>query len=128
MASIEPTPDSDVVLGRRILRFRAAGVACACDLDPVREIVRVRPLARLPGAPAWVLGIMNLRGTMLTVADLSRRLNADASASPAFVVVVESGGKRLGLGVEAVQSVGGGLDGEMGQWCDVGAIAREALA
>jgi purine-binding chemotaxis protein CheW len=117
-----------VVLGRRILRFRAAGVACACDLDPVREIVRARPLVRLPGAPAWVLGIMNLRGTMLTVVDLSRRLQAGASGTPAFVVVVESGGKRLGIGVEAVQSVGGELDGEMGQWCDVDAIAQEALA
>jgi purine-binding chemotaxis protein CheW len=62
-------------------------VACACDLDPVREIVRARPLVRLPGAPAWVVGIMNLRGTMLTVVDVSRRLGADTNGVPAFVVV-----------------------------------------
>ena len=127
MAFTEPTPDSDIVLGRRILRFRAAGVACACDLDPVREIVRARPLVRLPGAPAWVVGIMNLRGTMLTVVDVSRRLGADTNGVPAFVVV-ESDGKWLGLGVEAVQSVGGEMEGEMGQWCDVDTIAHEALA
>ena len=117
-----------MVLGRRILRFRAAGVACACDLEPVREIVRARPLVRLPGAPSWVVGLMNLRGTMLTVVDVSRRLGAAPHGAPAFVVVVESGGKRLGLGVEAVHSVGGEMEGEMGQWCDVDAIAREALA
>ena len=45
-----------------------------------------------------------------------------------MVLDLRRGGKRLGLGVEAVHSVGGEMEGEMGQWCDVDAIAREALA
>ncbi len=151
MASIESAPEFE---GRRLLRFRAAGTACACDLAVVREIVRGRPLARLPGAPAWIRGIMNLRGTLLTVVDLSVRLGGAPEGPPRIVVVVDGAGKRFGLGVESVQGVAdvpeeaiegvdeqrssggvvGGLahlDAEHGgtaQWCVVDAIAREALA
>jgi purine-binding chemotaxis protein CheW len=129
-------------------------MACACDLDSVLEIVRGRPLARLPGAPEWVRGIMNLRGTLLTVVDLSVRLGGSPDGLPRVVMVVEGAGKRFGLGVESVQGVaevaegslesldslrsaGGVLgalahlteaEGGTAQWCAVEAIAREALA
>jgi purine-binding chemotaxis protein CheW len=137
-----------------LLRFRAAGIACACDLACVREIVRGRPLARIPGAPAWVRGIMNLRGMLVTVVDLSVRLGASGAPPPRVVVVVESAGKRFGIGVESVQGVAdagessfeavdaprssggvvgalahlGEADGGTAQWCEVEAIARESLA
>ena len=154
MASIESTGDLEKPTGRRLLRFRAAGLACVCDLESVREIVRGRPLARLPGAPEWVRGIMNLRGTLLTVVDLSVRLGGKPDGMPRVVMVVEGAGKRFGLGVESVQGVAdvsedslepvdpqrsaGGVvgalahlsdvDGGTAQWCEVEAIAREALA
>ena len=141
-------------MGRRLLLFRAAGTACAVDLETVREIVRGRPLARLPGAPAWVRGIMNLRGTLITVVDLSVRLGSPQGAPPRVIIVVEGAGKRFGLGVESVQGVAdvadeaiesldaqrnsGGVvgalahlpeaDGGTAQWCWVEAIAHEALA
>jgi purine-binding chemotaxis protein CheW len=124
------------------------------DLETVREIVRGRPLARLPGAPSWVRGIMNLRGTLITVVDLSVRLGAAAGPPPRVVIVVEGARKRFGLGVESVQGVAdvaeeamesldaqrnsGGIvgalahlgEGEGGtaQWCWVEAIAHESLA
>lgn len=150
MASIESTAEFQ---GRRLLRFRAAGTACACDLDAVREIVRGRKVARLPGAAPWVLGIMNVRGTLLTVVDLSVRLGGSPDGPPRFVMVVEGAGRRFGIGVESVQGVadvaedaiepvdaehassgvvGGlahlGAEGGTAQWCVVEAIARESLA
>lgn len=139
--------------GRRLLRFRAAGTACACDLTAVREIVRARAMARLPGAAPWVLGIMNVRGTLLTVVDLSVRLGAKSGSPPRFVMVAEGAGRRFGIAVESVQGVaevavdavtpidaahasggvvGGvvrlGDDGGTAQWCEIDAIARESLA
>ena len=137
-----------------MLRFRAAGVACACDLTAVREIVKGRALARLPGAPEWVRGIMNLRGTLLTVVDLTVRLGGAADAVPRVVMVVEGAGKRFGIGVESVQGVAelaveslegvddqrsaGGVvsglahfteaEGGTAQLCEVDAIARDALS
>ncbi|MBM4193440.1 MAG: hypothetical protein FJ202_03545 [Gemmatimonadetes bacterium] len=69
-------------------------VSCACDLDAVREVVRGRPMARLPGAPAAVRGIVNLRGTLLTVVDLSVRFGAAPAGVPRVLLVVEGAGAR----------------------------------
>lgn len=97
---------------------------------------------------------MNLRGTLITVVDLSVRLGADAAPPPRVVIVVETAGKRFGIGVESVQGVAdvdeaslesldaqrtsGGVvaalahlppsEGGTAQWCVVEAIARESLA
>ena len=97
---------------------------------------------------------MNLRGTLLTVIDLSVRLGAVPEGPPRVVMVVEGGGRRFGIGVESVQGVAevpdeafefldeqrsaggvlGGLahlgeaDGGTAQLCMVEAIARESLA
>lgn len=140
---------------RRFLMFAVAGRLCACDLDAVREIVPARAATRLPGAPAWVLGIVNLRGTLLTVVDLAARFGAVRSVDGMRpIIVVETSGKSFGIGVDEVRGVeavgddaleavdaqrasGGIVRGvahvgaaraETALVCDVGAIAAEALA
>lgn len=155
MASIELTPELQL---RRLLLFGVAGRLCACELAAVREIVPARAPTRLPGAPAWVCGIVNLRGTLLTVVDLAARFGvAEGPASAAAVrslIVVEAAGKAFGIGVHDVRDVqavsddalepvdaqrsSGGIvralahlgaaRDETALVCDVAAIAREALA
>lgn len=90
--------------GPRYLVVRAAGQRVAIPLAEVRELVTVRDATRLPGAPSWVAGLYNLRGAVLTVADLGLRLGGEASAGP--VVVVEEGERRLGIRVHSVDGVG----------------------
>lgn len=103
MASIESTADLEL---HRFLLFGVAGRLCACDLEAVREIVAMRPATRLPGAPAWVRGLINLRGTLVTVVDLAVRFGADAGESGAkSIVVVEAAGKSFGIGVDEVRDV-----------------------
>ncbi len=70
----------------------------------VREIIPSRPVTRLPGAPAWVLGLLNLRGRVLTVVDLANRLGLGPGAAQS-VIVLESGTRSLGVRVDAVESV-----------------------
>ncbi|MFI5230905.1 MAG: chemotaxis protein CheW [Gemmatimonadales bacterium] len=101
MASIESTADLEL---RRFLLFGVAGRLCACDLEAVREIVAMRPATRLPGAPAWVRGLINLRGTLVTVVDLAVRFNADGGGAKS-IVVVEAAGKAFGIGVDEVRDV-----------------------
>jgi purine-binding chemotaxis protein CheW len=152
LASIESTPD---LQARRFLMFAVAGRLCACDLDAVREIVPDRAATRLPGAPAWVRGIVNLRGTLLTVVDLAERLGAAGRRDGTRpIIVVEAAGKTFGIGVDEVRGVqavsdnaleavdaqraAGGLvrgvahvgasGADTALVCDVGAIAAEALA
>src|SRR5690606_26379591 len=53
--------------------------------------------------PSWIAGLVNLRGTVLTVLDVSIRLGGTASAGP--VLVVEVGERRFGLRVSKVDGV-----------------------
>ena len=90
--------------GVRYLITEVAGQRMAWELAMVREIVPTRAVTRLPGAPAWVLGLLNLRGTVLTVVDLAARLSLPAGAGES-VVVLDVGGRALGVRVDRVRSV-----------------------
>jgi purine-binding chemotaxis protein CheW len=56
---------------RRALLFRAAGEWFGLALERVREVCPVAPVTRVPRAPAAVLGVMNLRGRVITLLDLA---------------------------------------------------------
>ena len=98
----------------RLLLFGAAERLYACEIEAVREIIPTRPATRLPGAPEYVLGLINLRGTLVTVVDLARRLGRRAAdAGEGSIVLVEVGPKVVGLAVDDVR--------------DVQAVASEAI-
>lgn len=66
------------------LGFELSGQAYAVPLARVREVIRYAPPTPVPGAPGDVLGIINLRGSIMTVLDGSRRLGlASANADDA---------------------------------------------
>lgn len=90
----------------RLLVFTAAGRTCACELSAVREIVPHRRATRLPGAPAFVTGLINLRGSVVTVLDLGTRLGGvPVDANRGSIVLVESGPKVVGLAVDELRDV-----------------------
>jgi purine-binding chemotaxis protein CheW len=60
----------------------------------------------LPGAPAFVCGLINLRGTIVTVLDLARRLERSTSAKPdGSYIMIEVGTKLVGIAVDDVMDV-----------------------
>jgi purine-binding chemotaxis protein CheW len=73
----------------------------------VQEVLRVTEIAPVPGAPAYVLGIVNLRGNVVTVVDTRRRFGLpsvevdDASR----IIVIESDKQVIGILVDAVAEV-----------------------
>jgi purine-binding chemotaxis protein CheW len=87
----------------RYLVAEAAGQSVAVPLLQAREILTVKAVTRLPGAPSFIAGLVNVRGTVLTVVDVARRLGAAASVGP--VVVVEVAERRFGLRVDRVDGV-----------------------
>jgi purine-binding chemotaxis protein CheW len=95
--------------GVRYLITEVAGQRMAWELAMVREIVPTRAVTRLPGAPAWVLGLLNLRGTVLTVVDLAARLSLPAGAGES-VVVLDVDGRALGVRVDRVRAVAAAED------------------
>lgn len=83
-----------------------------CDIDCVREIIPWRKGTRLPGAPAHVQGLVNLRGTIVTVLDLAARLEPDAprpdeALAGRSIVLVEHGSRVVGAAVDEVMDVQG---------------------
>ena len=73
----------------------------------VREIRGWTPATALPHAPAYVRGVINLRGSVLPIVDLAERLGfppTDASARH-VIIVVQIGAQIIGLLVDAVSDI-----------------------
>jgi purine-binding chemotaxis protein CheW len=111
----------------RLLLFRVGRLVCAAEAERVREILpRLEP-TRIPGAPPVVAGVVNVRGTLVTVVEGWRALRqpepqpdgegggGGGGGSGTTVLLEVGGGKKvLGFTVDEVVdlvSVGGeGLD------------------
>jgi purine-binding chemotaxis protein CheW len=103
LASTAPTFDVPV---RRLVLFRLGDRLYGIDLEAVREILPVRRATRLPGSPAYVAGLINVRGTIVTVIDLGARLDGNSSlAADGSVMLVEHRQKIVGIAVAEVKDV-----------------------
>lgn len=58
-----------------VLEFRLGSETCAIETAFVREVYPLKDFTPLPGTPAFVLGIVNIRGQILSVVDLRKLLN-----------------------------------------------------
>jgi chemotaxis signal transduction protein len=98
--------------GLRYLLAQAAGQLVAFPLEAVREIIPPQAMTRLPGAGPWVLGLLNLRGLVLTVVDLTVRFGGDflAGESPS-IIVLEVEGRTFGVQVAMVSAVSNSRNG-----------------
>src|SRR3954464_14260896 len=67
----------------RLLVFRVGTLACAAEVDQVREILPRLPTTRIPGAPPVVAGLVNVRGTLVTGVEGGRARGRSAPSSPA---------------------------------------------
>ena len=85
--------------------FRVAGRIHGIDLHAIREIIPARRTTRLPGAPDYVAGLMNVRGTVVTVIDLGAHLASSPVAANAQVILVEDGARLVGIAVDEVTEV-----------------------
>ena len=77
------------------------------DISKVFEIIRLQPVTAVPAAPRYVDGVINLRGRIVPVVDLSVMFGMmPAEATKASrIVVVGSGESRVGLIVDGVSQV-----------------------
>jgi len=78
----------------------------ALAVEDVLEVAEVEAPTPVPGSPASVLGVCNLRGNVLPVLDLGALLGGSGERGARRVVVAERGGRRAGLVVSAVTDVG----------------------
>ena len=73
----------------------------------VQEVLRVSEIAPVPGAPNYVLGIINLRGNVVTVIDTRQRFGLESKEmdDSSRIVIVESSDQVVGILVDSVAEV-----------------------
>jgi purine-binding chemotaxis protein CheW len=96
--------------GRRLeyLAFVLAGETYAVRIAHVAEILRSPIITEVPRAPTTVLGVISVRGKLVTVIDLRRRLRLPESPidRKSRILLADLGkGEQLGLLVDEVQQV-----------------------
>jgi purine-binding chemotaxis protein CheW len=79
----------------------------AVEVTQVREIMRMEEITRMPKSPPFVEGIINLRGQIIAVVDLAKRLNIEAAEKSAEtrIIVVEAEKVKVGMIVDSVSEV-----------------------
>lgn len=97
--------DNDPVL--QWVTFKLDGETYGINVMQVQEVLRHTEIAPVPGAPEYVLGIINLRGNVVTVIDTRHRFGlstADVSENTR-IVIIESDQHVVGIMVDAVAEV-----------------------
>ncbi|MEO8577323.1 MAG: chemotaxis protein CheW [Gemmatimonadales bacterium] len=116
---------------RRVLVFAIAGRTRCAELGDVREIVPIMATTRLPGAPPYVRGLINLRGSLVTVMDAALCLyGVPADGANASILLVERRGRLAGVIVDNVFDIQAlpVVDVEGGAHLDLRAMVETALA
>lgn len=87
----------------RLVLFRLGSLVCAAPATGVREVIPAGSPTRIPGASGSVSGLLNVRGTLLTVVSGSRVIGlADSEEPPESVLVLDLNGRSVGLAVDEV--------------------------
>lgn len=92
---------------RKFLRFSVGGEEYGLPIERLREILKARPATELPRVPAFILGVIAVRGVVVPVIDLRLRLHlAAAPPTPSSrIVIVARDEESFGLLVDEVRQV-----------------------
>jgi purine-binding chemotaxis protein CheW len=95
---------------RQVLTFRLGTESYGIDILQVQEIRGWAPVTHIPQSAPHVLGVLNLRGSIVPIIDLRVRLGLPAEFTPLTVVIVisirsHSGTRECGLVVDSVADV-----------------------
>jgi purine-binding chemotaxis protein CheW len=91
----------------QVVRFMVGKESFGVDIGRVQEIVTVPDITRVPDAPDFLEGIINLRGKIVSVIDLRKRLKINGAErhKKNRILVTEIEGKVVGLIVDEVSEV-----------------------
>ncbi|PID77044.1 MAG: chemotaxis protein CheW [Deltaproteobacteria bacterium] len=100
----ETGSNEDIV---ELATFYVEDALCGMDILKVQEINKLMQMTKVPQAPDYVLGILNLRGQIVTIIDLGKKLGlgeTDLSDDPRNIIVNSADG-HVGLLVRSISDV-----------------------
>jgi len=90
----------------RFIEFSLGQEDYAIPLLMVREVISVPETTPIPKSPPHFLGIMNLRGQVISVVDLRKKLKIEAKQDKEeAVIIVDIGGMNIGVVVDSINKV-----------------------
>jgi len=91
----------------QLVTFRLKDETYGINVMQVQEVLRVTEIAPVPGAPQYVLGIINLRGNVVTVIDTRTRFGLPTTDldDASRIVIIESEDQVVGILVDSVAEV-----------------------
>ncbi|NOX76134.1 MAG: chemotaxis protein CheW [Gammaproteobacteria bacterium] len=91
----------------RWVTFQLENEKYGINVMQVQEVLRVTEIAPVPGAPVYVLGIINLRGNVVTVIDTRTRFGLQTKEvdDSSRVVIIEADEQVVGILVDSVAEV-----------------------
>ncbi|MDP5032718.1 MAG: chemotaxis protein CheW [Paraglaciecola sp.] len=103
-------PSNKVTAGDDVLQwvtYKLGEETYGINVMQVQEVLRYTEIAPVPGAPDYVLGIINLRGNVVTVIDTRSRFGLPSSeiSDNSRIVIIESDEQVVGIMVDSVAEV-----------------------
>lgn len=100
---------SSTVQRMEVLAFRVAGERYAFETDRVAQVYPMSPITTIPGIPDFIVGIVAVRGEVLSVIDLRLLLDLPLAriADPAAIIVLQSATMEFGILAEDILGVEG---------------------
>ena len=91
----------------QLIVFKAGNEEFGVKIDAVREIIKMGMITPIPESPAFITGIVNVRGEIVTAIDIKARFNLQATENTEekHIVVTKNGDNLFGLIVNEVIGV-----------------------
>lgn len=82
--------------------FRAGGLALLIRQGTGSEVVPMMPVTAIPNGPAWLLGMINLRGNLIPVCDmnLALGLGAGGGSAKSMILILDKGDRAAGFVID----------------------------
>jgi purine-binding chemotaxis protein CheW len=96
-----------VVAEKQMVLFQLGSETYGLDIATVHEIIRMQPVTKVPKAPVYVEGVINLRGKVIPVIDIGKRFGFEKAQENKNnrIVVVYLQDTTMGIVVDAVTEV-----------------------
>jgi purine-binding chemotaxis protein CheW len=92
---------------RQLVIFKLGSEEFGVDINEVREIIKMEDITRIPNTESYIDGVINLRGKIIVVIDLAKKLNLTAKEhnKDTRVIVIEVGKSTIGMIVDGCNEV-----------------------
>jgi purine-binding chemotaxis protein CheW len=100
------TTTGETQTSHQFVAFHVGNEEYALPIAQIQEVIRFTQPRSVASDDPWVIGVISLRGKIVPVSDLARRLGVSASYSEdSKIVIIETDGETVGMVVDAVDEV-----------------------